>query len=57
MEERLLHRMVLDAVSPIKICESHELAGRSRITRKKHSLLRAFKQRLLPSFHFLICRN
>lgn len=56
-EEDFLVGLISDSVTPDTFCQAHELAGRNRITRKKYKILRAFRQRQLPSFHFLINRN
>ena len=56
-EEEFLRRLIANAVAPDNFCEAHELAGRTRITRKKYKLLRTLRQRHLPAFHFLINKN
>lgn len=52
-----LHRILRQVECLNVFCGAHELAKRTRITRKRSSLLRAIEHAELKPFHFLINRN
>jgi hypothetical protein len=45
------------AESPEIFCQTHELAGRNRITHKTNKLLNIYSNATLKPFRFLICKN
>ncbi len=52
-----LHKVLLRVESADAFCAAHELATRTRITRKKVRLLRAIATAELKPFYFLIAKN
>jgi hypothetical protein len=56
-EEEFLRGLIRTCLTLQNFCDSHELAGRNRISRKKSRLSKAFWRRRLPAFQFLIGLN
>jgi hypothetical protein len=56
-EEEFLRSLLWTQLTLQSFCESHELAGRNRISRRKSRLSKAFQRRRLPAFQFLIGLN
>ncbi len=56
-EEKFLRDLVRTAATPEAFCQSHLLARRNRISRKRSRLVRAYFTHQLPAFHFLISLN
>lgn len=52
-----LHNVLLRAEGPDAFCAAHELATRTRITRKRSKILQAIGRAELKPFQFLIPRN
>ncbi len=52
-----LHRILRQVECLNVFCQAHELAKRTRISRKRSAILRAIEFAELKPFHFLINKN
>lgn len=56
-EVECLHEILVRVECNDVFCQTHELASRTHITRKKKALLKAISWHELKPFHFLISKN